>query len=99
MFNSVCDEQLLHLFEAWHERARYAGHSVVGHRSVGGNHSQSGQSAFVAVRIATNVVVLLLETVEADRDRMQSCTQQTLEAFGRECQRISNDSPRVTTSV
>ena len=68
MFNSVCDEQLLHLFEAWHERARYAGYGVVGYRPVGGNHSQGGQSAFVAVRIATNVVVLLLEPVEADRD-------------------------------
>ena len=30
---------------------------------------------------------------------MQSCTQQTLETFGRECQRISNYSPRVASSV
>ena len=75
--------------------AVHAGHHVEGEALRVCCHVDGSQSALKAVRVATEMVVVRFETVEADGERAQPCVQKAGVAFWRHRKTVRDHAPGV----
>ena len=92
------DEQVAERLQMRHHRPRHAGHHVEGQPLVAHGHAHGLERPFVAVRVAADVVVLLLKPVEAYGHRPQPRLPQPPEAFGRQRQAVGHHAPRIAAA-
>ena len=75
--------------------AVHAGHHIEGESLRVGGHVDGSQSAFKAMRVATEMVVVRFETVETDGERAQPGVQESRVTFGRHRKTVRDHAPGV----
>ena len=88
-------EQVENLRKFLEVLAVHAGHHIEGETFGVGGHVDGAQRSFKAMRIATEMVVVCFETIEADCERAQPCVQEAGVAFGSHCKSVRDHAPGV----